>query len=78
MMYHPTMAAAFPAAAAATAGVDALLALQQLSLSRPKDEEGKWDGGTNVHVFLRKFESAVERVVGVSDWQKYEELSSAK
>ena len=26
--------------------------------------------------FLRKFESAVERVVEVSDWQKYEELSN--
>ena len=71
-----SIARGFAGFATATAAANALLALQHLSLSRPKDEEGKWDGGTNVRVFLRKFESAVERVVGVSDWQKYEELSN--
>ena len=66
------------AAAATIAATNAFIATQQLALLRPSSEAEKWDGDSegNVRVFLRRFETKIESIQGISDQQKYEELKS--
>ena len=65
-------------AAAAISATNAFIATQQLALLRPSEKD-KWGGDSkeeNVRVFLRRFETDVEAIAGLSDRQKYEELKA--
>ena len=73
--FHPPHSY-IPMANHAAISTNALVAMQQLSLSRPKEEErwsGEGKGEPNVRVFLQRFSDAVE-LSGATDRQIFDEL----